>query len=133
MSKTTQKLIIIILLVLLVISIGLILSIKRTFYYQLAICPVDHPEFYQEGIASWYNYDLPHLPDYSKKYRTCASRDYPRETILIVVSGERFTTVRVNDYGPAASTGRVIDLSSQAFKDLAPLSKGLIEVKVKIK
>lgn len=84
------------------------------------------------GIASWYNYNLPGYPGYSKDYRTCASRDYPRKTILIVVYQDRFTTCVVNDYGPAEWTGRDIDLSSLAFSDLAPLSKGILrEVEIR--
>ena len=82
------------------------------------------------GIASWYDYNLENYPGYSKNQRTCASRDYSRGTILKVYYQDRLTACRVNDYGPAEWTGREIDLSSLAFRDLAPLSKGIIEVKI---
>jgi rare lipoprotein A (peptidoglycan hydrolase) len=39
----------------------------------------------------------------------------------------------VNDYGPTLETGREIDLSSYAFSQLAPLSRGLINVEVYVK
>jgi len=82
------------------------------------------------GLASWYDYDLEGYPEYSKDHRTCASRDYPRGTILQVIYQDKFTTCRVNDFGPEEWTGRDIDLSSLAFKDLSPLLMGVIEVKI---
>lgn len=93
---------------------------------------------WQNGTASWYDYDLGGLdqkctkekePCYSQRADTCASRDYPRGTILHVATTDKAITCRVNDYGPADRT-RIIDLSSHAFAQLAPLSKGLIEVTV---
>jgi len=100
---------------------------------------VDPPgiEIKQESIfgeASYYDYDLRREDQrclendcWSISHRTAASRDYLKGTVLIVIAGDRFTTVLVNDYGPAESTGRVIDLSSRAFRDLAPLSQGIIK------
>ena len=82
------------------------------------------------GLASWYDYDLEGYPGYSKSHRTCASRDYPRGTTLQVIYQDRFTTCQVNDYGPEEWTGRDIDLSSLAFRDLAPLSKGVLEIEI---
>ena len=87
--------------------------------------------------ASWYDYDLPGHKDYSKFNYTAASRDYPKGTKLIVcakpISTElKCVQVRVNDYGPDEKIHpeRIIDLSSAAFKELAPLSDGLVYVKV---
>ena len=82
------------------------------------------------GLASWYDYDLEGYPGYSKDHRTYASRDYPRGTILRVIYKDRFTTCRVNDYRPQEGTGRDIDMSSLAFLDLAPLSRGVLEIKI---
>lgn len=82
------------------------------------------------GLASWYDYDLEGYPRYSKDHRTCASRDFSRGSILRVIYKDRFTTCRVNDFGPEEWTGRDIDLSSLAFTDLAPLSKGILEVRI---
>lgn len=87
--------------------------------------------------ASWYDYDLPDHKDYSKLNYTAASRDYSKGTKLIVcarpVSAElKCVQVRVNDYGPDATVhpDRAIDLSSAAFKELAPLSQGLVDVQI---
>jgi len=82
------------------------------------------------AIASWYDYDLPDYPDYSKAHSTCASRDYPKGTVLNVWHGMDMVSCYVNDYGPEESTRRDIDLSSHAFDELAPLSVGLLEVEI---
>lgn len=92
------------------------------------------------GKASWYDYDLQadnqkckNNNCYSQRYNTCASRQFENETILFVERIDKLgsTTCRVNDYGPQEETGRIIDLSSKAFKELAPLSYGVIEVIVR--
>lgn len=88
------------------------------------------------AIASWYNYSLPGYPDYGKYNFTAASRDFPRKTMLQVCRADdhkRCVVVRVNDYGPDPKIhpNRAIDLSQAAFKELAPLSKGLIKVNIK--
>jgi rare lipoprotein A (peptidoglycan hydrolase) len=89
------------------------------------------------GIASWYDYDLRTKDQkcrsddcYSMLNATCASRDYERGTILMVANLKTgdFVYCRVNDYGPEIETGVIIDLSSYAFKQLAKLSDGLIDV-----
>lgn len=94
---------------------------------------------WHDGMASWYDYSLGHedqkcTPDrepcYSQLNLTCASRDYPRGSILHVATVDDAIKCRVNDFGPAESTGRIIDLSSYAFSKLAPLKSGLIRVTV---
>ena len=97
----------------------------------------------EELIASWYNYSLGYEdqrctkdrePCYSQRADTCASRDYPKGTMLKVSynknNKDNSIVCRVNDYGPEISTGRAIDLSSHAFKQLAPLDWGLITVTI---
>jgi len=125
---------IIISITLVVIAVGLI-SYRPSF--EITGIQKDDSIEYQKGIGSWYDFDLRtgdqkcNAGDcYSKMYRTCASRDHEKGSILIVMTETRFTTCIVKDYGPATHTGRIIDLSSLAFKDLAPLSKGLVNVKV---
>lgn len=105
-----------------------------------------------QGKASWYDYQLKGYPNYSKENYTAASRDYPRGTKLRVcrygtscyegfcVSGkwqfpdkqgnfkEKCVDVRVNDY--VENPDVIIDLSSVAFKALAPLSRGIIDVEI---
>ena len=77
----------------------------------------------QKGRASWYAYT---------GTMACASVKFPKGTWLRVTSrasGKRIF-VQVNDYGPDPGTGKVIDLDAVAFKQLAPLGAGVIEVKV---
>ncbi len=90
-------------------------------------------------VASWYDYSLVGdsqqctediMPCYSQINDTCASREYPRKTKLKVTYNGASVICRVNDYGPAEETERAIDLSSHAFKTLAPLSVGLINVTI---
>lgn len=75
------------------------------------------------GTASWYSYG---------STPTCAHRDYPKGTQLLVTNNATGASivVTVNDYGPQAWTGRIIDLNSVAFSAIAPLSQGLMEVTV---
>jgi len=85
------------------------------------------------SITSWYDYELPDDPDYSKKHNTCASRDFPKGTILLVESLNGYSVeCRVNDYGPDIKLhpDRMLDLSSHAFEQLAPLDLGLITVTI---
>ena len=69
---------------------------------------------------------------------TCASWFHPFNTKLKVtnLSNKRFVIVRVNDRGPAKrlvkSDNRVIDLSREAFKRIAPLEVGKVNVKVEL-
>lgn len=87
------------------------------------------PVTYQEnpvgdvGTASWYHYG---------STPTCAHRTYPKGTRLLVTNNATGAqvVVTVNDYGPAAWTGRIIDLNSVAFSAIAPLGQGLVNVTV---
>ena len=91
---------------------------------------VKNPTRTASVLASWYDYGLPDAENYSETHLTAASRTFPRGTYLIVSRGNSSVVVRVNDYGPEEWTGREIDLSSYAFSQLAPLSLGIIEVKI---
>jgi len=75
------------------------------------------------GTASWYYYGT--TP-------TCAHRVYPKGSQLLVTNNSTGAqvVVTVNDYGPAAWTGRIIDLNSVAFSAIAPLGQGLVNVTV---
>jgi|GEM_PF-1089843 len=75
------------------------------------------------GTASWYHYG---------STPTCAHRTYPKGTQLLVTNNATGAqvVVTVNDYGPAAWTGRIIDLNSVAFSAIAPLGQGLVNVTV---
>lgn len=58
---------------------------------------------------------------------TCASWHYPLGTKLEVVYGNKKIVVRVNDRGGL----NLLDLSEGAFKELAPLDRGVIRVRVR--
>lgn len=85
-----------------------------------------------EWVASWYDYSLNInwvKKIWSKEHDTCALRIYERYKTYKVCTEDKCITCYHNDYWPARED-RVIDLSSHAFKQLAPLSKGLVHVKV---
>lgn len=67
---------------------------------------------------------------YSRYNDTCAMRVKPRwwHYKVCVKGTDRCVVCRLNDYWPTEYTNKVIDLSSHAFKQLAPLSKWVIEV-----
>jgi len=77
----------------------------------------------QKGRASWYAYT---------GKMAAASITYPKGTWLRVTainSGKQIFVV-INDYGPMASTGKILDLDKVAFQKLAPLGAGVIDVKI---
>ena len=80
----------------------------------------------QTGLASWYKRGL-----WNPQALTAASNTFSKKTYLRVTNLEngKQVIVKVNDTG-AFGLPRVIDLSSGAFKKLAPLSTGIITVKV---
>ena len=75
----------------------------------------------REGIASWFEADG----------LVAAHRTLPLGTVVKVTNLEngKTVTVRVNQRGPFVK-GRIIDLSDDAFKRLAPLGEGTIKVKI---
>lgn len=83
-----------------------------------------------EWRASWYDYKL-WWQWWSKWHDTCAIRDKEHRYQTFKVCNDEWVCVDcyLNDYWPARED-RVIDLSSHAFRQLAPLSKGLVYVKV---
>lgn len=85
-----------------------------------------------EWTASWYDYTLNinwENRERSKTHDTCALRIYERYQTYKVCTEDKCITCYHNDYWPARED-RVIDLSSHAFKQLAPLKLGLVHVKV---
>ncbi len=63
---------------------------------------------------------------------TAAHRSLPFGTRLLVSHGGRTVVVTVNDRGPAAWTGRSLDLSRAAAAHLAMLGAGVARVQVQI-
>lgn len=99
------------------------------------------------GTASWYSSECckynpdPKCPTASGRSlydlekngeKFAASYAYPLGSKLKVTDRHsgRSVTVTVRDRGPNKRLGRLIDLSKSSFKEIAPLSKGLTEVKV---
>lgn len=79
-----------------------------------------------QGSASWYDYQLDSGWS-SVGHYVCASRDFERYSMLRVVNMEngKVTGCLVTDY--VENPDVIIDLSSTAFADLAPLSQGIIK------
>ena len=94
------------------------------------------PSSSQTGWASYY---APSLAGKSTANRelyhpdslTVAHKSLPFGTRLKVLNLEnnRQVIVRVNDRGPFTHQ-RILDLSQRAFRQLAPLEKGLIKVRI---
>ena len=80
----------------------------------------------QQGIASWLHYRLPD---------SCATRNYKKGTRLVVAAGPKSVTCVVRDFGPSATVfpERIIDLDSRLFQQLAPLSIGVVKVRIEIR
>ena len=90
----------------------------------------------QEGKASHYGGNYRHGRKmangkiFDKNALTCAHNSYSFGTKLRVSYKGKSVIVIVTDRGGFNKLGRVIDLSEGAFKKLAPLSKGVIKVKI---
>lgn len=89
----------------------------------------------QEGKASHYGgrhhgRKMTNGKIFDKNALTCAHNSYPFGTKLKVSYQGKSVVVIVTDRGVFNKLGRVIDLSEGAFKKLAPLSKGVIKVKI---
>ncbi len=90
--------------------------------------PIPPPATGNVGRGSWYALGLPQ-PDAI----TCASRTYPRGSYIEVTNlrNGRVVVCRVNDYGPEAWTGRIIDLSRGSFSQVDSLGTGTIPVRLR--
>lgn len=104
----------------------------------LAGCADDQPvkgPYPRIGIASWYDPSLT-SPELFKKWGiTCALRkvDYGKYYRVCNLANNKCVFVRHNDFGPSAGMykkRRIIDLSKSAFRKIADLGHGLIEVSV---
>ena len=101
-------------------------------YYPLR----DHQGFRERGIASWYGRDFHGLKTsngeiYDMYGISAAHKTLPMGTLVQVThlgTGEQIK-VRINDRGPFAS-GRIIDLSYGAARQLGIVEAGLAEVDI---
>ena len=84
---------------------------------------------YLEGKASWYDYKI-NGKRWTKTHDVCALRIYERYHHYKVCTEDKCIVCKQTDYWPQEYTNKVIDLSSHAFKQLAPLSRGVVDVKI---
>jgi rare lipoprotein A len=91
------------------------------------------------GVASFYTVKssgtiTANGEKYNEQAFTCASNDCPFNTVLRIsnISNSKSVLCRVNDRGGFKKYGRILDLSPRAFKSIAPLSQGLVRVKVEV-
>lgn len=84
-----------------------------------------------EWKATRYDYQL-NGNWWSKTHDTCALRIHQRywHYKVCVKWTDKCVVCKHNDYWPAEYTNKVIDLSSHAFKQLAPLSRWVVEVQI---
>jgi len=95
------------------------------------IVVLSNPDILTQGRASWYAY---------KDGNFAASPDFPKGSRLRVYNTEdnrssgtsKFVDVEINDYGPDRNLhpDRVVDLDKAAFRKIASLSEGVIDIRV---
>jgi len=89
------------------------------------------------NTASWYGKEcegqyMANMQKFDPWRYTCASWHYPFNTKLKVtnIANGKHIVVTVTDRGPAKRLNRAIDLSMIAFKQIADLETGLIQVRI---
>ncbi len=87
------------------------------------------------GQASWYGRELAgRLTANGERFKpsglTAASwhHEFNKRVTVVNPKNGRSVTVRINDRGPARWTGRIIDLSEGAFRKIAALGSGHVQV-----
>ena len=92
----------------------------------------------ESGMASFYGNEFQSRKTangeiFDQAKHTAAHRTLPFGTRLKVTNTQnsKSVVVRVNDRGPFAK-GRIIDLSSSAFKSIANLNVGVISVRIEV-
>lgn len=92
----------------------------------------------ESGMASYYGNEFQSRKTsngerFDQAKPTAAHRTLPFGTRLKVTNTQngRSVLVRVNDRGPFAK-GRIIDLSSSAFKTIASLNAGVVPVRIQV-
>lgn len=98
------------------------------FFCAMCFVPVRAAEC---GLASWYSTENGQTRTatgerYTGNDLTAAHRSLPFGTRLRVSYKGKSVVVRIDDRGPAAWTGKDLDLSQAAFHKLAPLRQGVI-------
>jgi hypothetical protein len=78
----------------------------------------------ETGQATWYGTGTPGM------YAAHPWLPFGTHVTVTDLSNGRTVTVVINDRGPFGASGRIIDLSAQAFALLAPLPQGVCEVRL---
>jgi len=114
-------------------------GIIALFLFAACGCRDDRPvagEYPKKGEASWYSSRVTSSGErFDKNGLTCALRrnDFGGYYKVCNTENNKCVTVRHNDFGPSIgmySRGRIIDLSRQAFSQIAELGDGLARVTV---
>jgi hypothetical protein len=77
----------------------------------------------QTGAATWYD------PPWSGSTAAHPWLPFGTQVVVTDLDSGRSVTVTINDRGPFAS-GRIIDLSPEAFGALAPVGRGVLDVSI---
>lgn len=103
---------------------GVVRTLTYNQEYILAV--VADPAIKERGEASWFSSSLTPRNPYG-----AANNDYPLGTIVRVTNLEngKFFDTKIISRGPYVDF-RIIDLASNAFKKIANLSEGVIDVKI---
>lgn len=89
----------------------------------------------ETGLASWYGAESGRRTASGERFEpagmTCAMRTRAWRTVLVtVLATGRSAHCRVNDYGPAKRTGRLIDVSHGVATRLGFVRAGVVRVSV---
>lgn len=105
---------------------------KPLDYDMVEQIPIQEEQPMLEWKATWYDYKL-WGKRWSKNHSTCALRikeRYKKYKVCSKTTGKCVVCYH-NDYWPKEETGKVIDLSSYAFKQLwVPLKRWVTEVEI---
>jgi rare lipoprotein A len=93
------------------------------------------PSHAAEGIASWYGSESGRATASGERFHpdamTCAMRTHNWHVVRVtVLATGKSASCRINDYGPAARTGRLIDVSHGMAVELGFVGQGLARVRV---
>ena len=86
---------------------------------------------WHQGKATWYGHQTGTVGACGVRLygNYAAHRSLPCFSKVSVRHGNRYVWVTILDRGPFGSRDRIIDLNKQAFRQLAPLSDGVIYIK----
>lgn len=107
----------------------------KTFMFVLGLLLLSGSVQAETGIASMYwqpqDTGCPPYGRFDPNAMTAAHKTLPcgSKVRVTALNSGRQVIVRINDRGPYVA-GRIIDLSRAAFGKIAPLSQGLVRVKV---